>query len=198
MGPKEWASEKGYREMLTSAYADLVPAASGAARGPLWIDAACGVGAPKIASLAESLAELGLRVSIANGVGEAELNKVGPPGGRSYRCALGAISLAACQQLPRPSACYVLSSAACCHLLRAVAYCTTDRSSGRCVTPCLRDPSRPAHACVTHACVTPRLCDPSRRRAAVPSMCRRHACRRGVTRRRSTASIVRARSTATR
>ncbi|KAL1496810.1 hypothetical protein AB1Y20_014396 [Prymnesium parvum] len=75
VGPREWASEEGYYEMLTRAYATLVPpAARSSDRGPLWIDAACGVGAPKLLAMQEALLALGLRVHVANGVGDGELN----------------------------------------------------------------------------------------------------------------------------
>lgn len=70
VGPVQWASETGYFQMLTEAYAQLVPAGLPAAvgRGPLWVDAACGVGAPKVVALQEAVGGLGLTFELANGV----------------------------------------------------------------------------------------------------------------------------------
>lgn len=75
VGPAEWASEEGYYHMLCDAYSALVPpaAASPDARGGLCVDAACGIGAPRIQPLVSRLAPL-LRMTVVNGVDEGELN----------------------------------------------------------------------------------------------------------------------------
>ena len=76
VGPKEWASEAGYYEMLATAFAQLVPpsVARSVASPPLWVDAAGGVGAPKLRALVDRMAGSGVAVTLANGVGERELN----------------------------------------------------------------------------------------------------------------------------
>ena len=58
--------------MLCTAYTDLVPATA-ASRGPLTVDAACGVGAPAMQPLITRLSSA-LQMSVVNGVGEGELN----------------------------------------------------------------------------------------------------------------------------
>ena len=88
VGPAEWGSEEGYYAMLAQAYAQLAVPPAGAGegagagagagageRGPLWVDCAFGVGAPKIAALAPSLTAHGLALRVANAPGEGELNK---------------------------------------------------------------------------------------------------------------------------
>ena len=75
VGPKEWASESGYYEMLATAYAELVPAELIADRTPLWVDAACGIGAPQLGRLQIRMGAQLLPMTVANGVGEGELNQ---------------------------------------------------------------------------------------------------------------------------
>ena len=76
-GGAAWASEAGYYAMVGEAFASLVGAAgagaAAAARGPLWVDAACGVGAPKIDALIPSLGGH-LELTLANKVGDGPLN----------------------------------------------------------------------------------------------------------------------------
>ena len=55
VGPAEWASEEGYYEMLAGAFEELVGPEAAAGRAALAVDAACGVGAPKLAALASRL-----------------------------------------------------------------------------------------------------------------------------------------------
>ena len=76
-GGAAWASEAGYYAMVGEAFVSLVGAAgagaAAAARGPLWVDAACGVGAPKIDALVPSLGGH-LELTLANKVGDGPLN----------------------------------------------------------------------------------------------------------------------------
>lgn len=58
VGPKDWASESGYGEMLLQAYSELVPSTAKSAASPLWVDAACGVGGLKLAALQVALHSL--------------------------------------------------------------------------------------------------------------------------------------------
>jgi len=73
IGPAEWSSEAGYYTMLWEAFAMLTSDAPAAARGPLWVDCAYGVGAPKIEAMAAKMAGA-LELRIANRPGEGELN----------------------------------------------------------------------------------------------------------------------------
>ena len=76
-GGTAWASEAGYYAMVGEAFVSLVGAAgagaAAAARGPLWVDAACGVGAPKIDALVPSLGGH-LELTLVNKVGDGPLN----------------------------------------------------------------------------------------------------------------------------
>ena len=72
VGPAAWASEAGYYEMIVSAYSKLVPR-SLTSRTPLWVDCACGIGAPQLAKLGERLGGH-VPITLANRVGEGELN----------------------------------------------------------------------------------------------------------------------------
>lgn len=75
VGPAAWASEAGYYEMLAEAYGMLVPAEAAASRGPLWVDAACGIGAPQLAALERRMGRALLPMTIANCVGDGALNE---------------------------------------------------------------------------------------------------------------------------
>ena len=59
--------------MLANAFAKFVPPEAAARRSPLWVDCACGVGYPIAKRLSERLGSL-LNLTLANGVGEGELN----------------------------------------------------------------------------------------------------------------------------
>ena len=74
IGPAEWNSEAGYYTMLWEAYARLTADAPAGARGPLWVDAAFGIGAPKIEAMARRMGGA-LELRVANRPGEGELNK---------------------------------------------------------------------------------------------------------------------------
>eukprot|EP00904_Undaria_pinnatifida_P011484 jgi/Undpi1/7466/HiC_scaffold_22.g09939.m1 len=96
-GKPEWRGEKGYYKMLASSYADLISSAEDSkkrkaswfrdaaekeketGKGGIHIDAAHGVGAPKMESLAKVLAEEmpggELSVEVRNRVGEGQLNE---------------------------------------------------------------------------------------------------------------------------
>eukprot|EP00325_Prymnesiales_sp_UTEX-LB-985_P011297 CAMPEP_0174760060 /NCGR_PEP_ID=MMETSP1094-20130205/108583_1 /TAXON_ID=156173 /ORGANISM="Chrysochromulina brevifilum, Strain UTEX LB 985" /LENGTH=590 /DNA_ID=CAMNT_0015966001 /DNA_START=26 /DNA_END=1797 /DNA_ORIENTATION=+ len=74
VGPAKWASEAGYCEMLADAFGRFVTAEVASSRGALWVDAACGVGAPQLATLQRHLGSL-LPLTIANAVGDGALNE---------------------------------------------------------------------------------------------------------------------------
>jgi phosphoacetylglucosamine mutase len=73
IGPAEWGSEAGYYTMLWEAYAQLTTGAPAGARGPLWVDCAFGVGAPKIEAMGARMAGA-LELRVANKPGGGELN----------------------------------------------------------------------------------------------------------------------------
>jgi len=73
VGSVHWASESGYCEMLSSAYGALFPPTI--QRSPLWVDCAGGIGAPQLATLAKAMGSHMLPLTLANTVGECELNK---------------------------------------------------------------------------------------------------------------------------
>jgi len=79
-GKEAWASEGGYYAMLSEAFVALLNTAPEPERRPsVWVDAAHGVGAPKLAALCTSLAEstspsVVPAIVVANGVDEGELN----------------------------------------------------------------------------------------------------------------------------
>jgi phosphoacetylglucosamine mutase len=75
VGPAAWASEAGYYEMLASAYAAFVSSADATRRGPLWVDTACGVGAPQLAALQRRMGSELLPLTLVNGVGDGALNE---------------------------------------------------------------------------------------------------------------------------
>ncbi len=75
VGPAAWASEAGYYDMLAEAYVALLNGADAARRGPLWVDAACGVGAPQLAALQRRMGSELLPLTLANGVGDGALNE---------------------------------------------------------------------------------------------------------------------------
>eukprot|EP00753_Platysulcus_tardus_P020926 PLAT8472.1.p1 GENE.PLAT8472.1~~PLAT8472.1.p1 ORF type:complete len:552 (-),score=215.64 PLAT8472.1:106-1761(-) len=76
LGQPEVATEEGYYRMFADAYAELTAdadAEAAAARGPLLLDCAYGVGALKVAPLVEALGGA-VDIIVRNGVGEGELN----------------------------------------------------------------------------------------------------------------------------
>ena len=76
VGPAVWASEAGYYEMLATAYEKLVPDGGRTAeetRPVLWVDCACGIGAPQLAALSNRIACF-LPITLTNLVGEGALN----------------------------------------------------------------------------------------------------------------------------
>jgi len=74
VGPAAWASEAGYCEMLADAYGKFVTSDVACTRGALWVDAACGIGAPQLATLQRRIGSL-LPLTIANAVGDGALNE---------------------------------------------------------------------------------------------------------------------------
>jgi len=73
IGPAEWNSEEGYYTMLWQAYSQLTSEAQTKERGPLWVDCAFGIGAPKIEAMAARMGGA-LELRVANKPGEGELN----------------------------------------------------------------------------------------------------------------------------